>query len=131
MGKNSSKASRVANNSISAAVKTVVEVTTPSDVFDPNKNKTNVVSSKVPTLPDGITIVWVDARANSKPRNDCTTTLMLRRIHSSVLIFDDVNDCLEVLGTTDNSKSCVFLIVSGKFSNQILSSLNINKVYSM
>ena len=71
--------------------------------------------------PDGVTIFWLDARVNSNSDDMPTTRFMLNNIHSSVFFFDDVHRCEDALRSNTNTKSHVFLIVSGKYAMDVLS----------
>jgi tetratricopeptide (TPR) repeat protein len=81
-------------------------------------------SFKTSSLPDGVTIIWLDRRANSYLVDNSNTKIMLEEIHSSVFTFDDVKNCRDFLSSIDNEKSRVFLVVSGTFSTRILPDLN-------
>ncbi|CAF2928298.1 unnamed protein product [Rotaria sp. Silwood2] len=108
-----------------ALSKEAIMSTTPkSPILQSSDTEFTETPSKGLDLPDGVTIVWLDARANSKSVDDMETKLMLEKIHPSVLTFDDVRNCLDALSKISNKKSRVFLVVSGKFSTLILSDLN-------
>ena len=84
---------------------------------------TTTASSEVLTLPDDVTIVWLDARSNSSSDDSQATKIMFQHIHPSVIFFDDTQICQDTLRSNINMKSHVFLVVSGKFSACILSEL--------
>ena len=79
--------------------------------------------NETPSLPDGTTIVWLDARANSHLNDNLNTRTMLEQTHSSVFTFDELSKCRDFLSAIDNKKSHIFLVVSGKFSKLILPDL--------
>ncbi|CAF1000421.1 unnamed protein product [Rotaria sordida] len=123
MGKKASKAiDRLKTRALSK--ENILPTTPNSPTFQLNETKFTPTSSKPLDLPDGVTIVWLDAGANLRSSDADTTKLMLDKIHLPVLTFDDVKNCLNALSTINNKKSRVFLIVSGKFSTPILSELN-------
>ncbi|CAF5218930.1 unnamed protein product, partial [Rotaria magnacalcarata] len=77
----------------------VVSMSSVSSVSQPNETPFIATTPEGSTLPDGVTIVWLDAGANSNSNDSSTTS------------------------TITNRQSRVFLIVSGKLSSIILSNL--------
>ncbi|CAF3397545.1 unnamed protein product, partial [Rotaria sp. Silwood2] len=90
----------------------IMSTTPKSPILQSSDTEFTETPSKGLDLPDGVTIVWLDARANSKSVDDMETKLMLEKIHPSVLTFDDVRNCLDALSKISNKKSRVFLVVS-------------------
>ena len=92
--------------------------------------KESISSTAIPTsslelftLPDDVTIVWLDARANLNSDDSRATRFMLRNIHRSVFFFNDAQKCEDLLRPNTNMKSHVFLVVSGKYATNVLSVL--------
>jgi len=85
------------------------------------KNSTlNVNPTDLSPLPDGITLIWLDAKANCNSIDSRNTRQMLEQIQIPLRLFEDTNNCLQLLNSNTNLKARVFLIVSGKFSQEIL-----------
>ncbi|CAF1923440.1 unnamed protein product [Rotaria magnacalcarata] len=122
MGERISKIISMINACVSPHVD-VVSMSSVSSVSQPNETPFIATTPEGSTLPDGVTIVWLDAGANSNSNDSSTTRLMLHEIHSHICTFDDANLCRNFLSTITNRQSRVFLIVSGKLSSIILSNL--------
>ncbi|CAF3907563.1 unnamed protein product [Rotaria sp. Silwood1] len=110
----------------------VISTIPESPILQPSETKCVSTLSKELDLPDGVTIVWLDAKAHSKSNDTMETKLMLEKIHPPIFTFHDVKSCEDALSTISNKKSRIFLVVSGKFSTQILSDLkNLSAVDSV
>ncbi|CAF1356520.1 unnamed protein product [Adineta ricciae] len=97
------------------------DVSTISDNLPDEKQVLLVPIINPPLLvPDGITIVWLDANVNSDSTDIKSTRSMLYSIQSSVFFFDDVQNCYNALRTITNNKARIFLVVSGRLSAEIL-----------
>ena len=93
----------------------------------------NPISNEIPvstqiqqtlSLPHGISIVWLDVQAAIKSKSSLSIKSMLEEIHSSVFFFDNVANCLNALSTVETKKTRVFLVVSGKYSTDVLPNLS-------
>lgn len=78
------------------------------------------------SLPTGVSICWVDARADNDSRETQSMRDTLHRLHASVFFWTNVPTCLSSLQSNRNQHARVFLIVSGAWSEAILSELHTN-----
>jgi tetratricopeptide (TPR) repeat protein len=119
MGNKNSKVKSKTN--ILALLKgTVVSTASTSSMLRSSETIVSATPTKATTLPDGVTIVWLDANANCNSNDGYSTKTMLDQIHPSIFIFDGVKNCRDFLSAISNKKSRVFLVVSGKLSTLIL-----------
>jgi len=94
----------------------------------------SIQESSTESLPDGITLIWLDANACQSSTEDTNNTLSyLRRLGvASIRPFSDVSSCLAFIQSIsyDKNTSCskIFLIVSGRFCIQILPTLKSSPV---
>ncbi|UJR29188.1 hypothetical protein I4U23_010402 [Adineta vaga] len=95
--------------------------------------KNEMISSNLSsdeTLSDGITLVWLDSNAEKYSYDETKKTLScFRRLNvTSVRSYSNVNSCLtffQSISYDENTSSAkIYLIVSGKFSSEILPQLN-------
>ncbi|CAF3716370.1 unnamed protein product [Rotaria sp. Silwood1] len=81
-------------------------------------------SKKLSELPNGVSIIWLNADAQNDSNDGCTTKTMLRLLHSSVFFYTDIETCLAFIRSIKNKQAKVFLIVSGSLSLAVLPNLD-------
>jgi len=98
-----------------------------------------IQTSSIESLPDGITLIWLDEYAGKSSEDGKTTLYYLRQLNvASIRLCNDVNSCLSFIKSISyNEKtqySQIFLITSGVFSSEILPQLKsfpiINSVFT-